>query len=196
VVEAGLAPHRQAALPRRQPLARQTKEIVPLRPLRREVDESALALEQLYLRRYAAFRRAVAAIVGSEEVARDVVQETFARALRNRKSFRGDGSLEGWVWRIAVRTALEMRRNGREVGLEDALARAGLPKPERDPALAEAIRRLPPRRRLIVFLRYFADLSYAAIAEAIGVAEGTVAASLAQARHELETALQQGEREE
>jgi RNA polymerase sigma-70 factor (ECF subfamily) len=167
----------------------QTKEIVPFRPLHREVDESALALEELYLRRYGVFRRAMAAIVGNQELARDVVQEAFARALRNRKSFRGEGSLEGWVWRIAVRTALETRRNGREVELEEALAKGGLPEPERDPALAEAIRHLSPRRRLIVFLRYFADLSYAEIAAATGVAEGTVAASLAQARHELEASL-------
>jgi RNA polymerase sigma factor (sigma-70 family) len=166
---------------------------VPFRPLHWEVDERALALEELYLRRYAAFRRAMAAIVGNQELARDVVQEAFARALRNRKDFRGEGSLEGWVWRIAVRTALELRRNGREVELEEALAKAGLPKPERDPALADAIRHLSPRRRLIVFLHYFADLSYSDIAEATGVAKGTVAAALAQARHELEASLLQEE---
>jgi DNA-directed RNA polymerase specialized sigma24 family protein len=34
---------------------------------------------------------------------------------------------------------------------------------------------------MVVFLRYFADFSYSEIAEALGVAEGTVAASLAQA---------------
>ncbi len=53
--------------------------------------------------------------------------------------------------------------------------------PERDPALARAIRALPPRRRLIVFLRYFADLDYTEIAQATGVSTGTVAATLAQA---------------
>jgi DNA-directed RNA polymerase specialized sigma24 family protein len=47
-----------------------------------------------------------------------------------------------------------------------------LPEPERDPALAEAIRGLPPRRRVMVFLRYFADLSYADIAEACDVRLG------------------------
>ena len=54
-----------------------------------------------------------------------------------------------------------------------------------------ALRRLPARRRQVVFLRYFADLSYAAIAELAGISEGTVAATLAQAhdalRHELES---------
>ena len=47
------------------------------------------------------------------------------------------------------------------------------------------MRALPPRRRLVVFLRYFADLSYAEIAEIAGVSEGTVAATLAQAKEEL-----------
>jgi RNA polymerase sigma factor (sigma-70 family) len=47
------------------------------------------------------------------------------------------------------------------------------------------VRALPPRRRLVVFLRYFADLSYAEIAVIAGVSEGTVAATLAQAHGEL-----------
>jgi len=60
-----------------------------------------------------------------------------------------------------------------------------LPEPERDPRLDAALRALSPRRRLVVFLGYFAGLSYAEIAAAIEIAEGTVAATLAQARDEL-----------
>ena len=59
---------------------------------------------------------------------------------------------------------------------------AALVEPERDLVLAEALRTLPPKRRLIVFLHYFADLSYAQIAQACGVQEGTVGATLTQAR--------------
>jgi RNA polymerase sigma-70 factor (ECF subfamily) len=47
------------------------------------------------------------------------------------------------------------------------------------------VRVLPPRRRLVVFLRYFADLPYAEIAAIAGISEGTVAATLAQAHEEL-----------
>jgi DNA-directed RNA polymerase specialized sigma24 family protein len=49
---------------------------------------------------------------------------------------------------------------------------------------------LPPRRRLIVFLRYFADFSYADIASACDVSEGTVAATLAQAHQALAETLE------
>jgi RNA polymerase sigma-70 factor (ECF subfamily) len=148
-------------------------------------------LEELYRSRYLTFRNGMAAITGSYESARDVVQEAFARALRDRDQYRGDGPLAGWVWRIAVRVALESRRNGHELTLEELVADAPAPPSrERDPALADALRELPPRRRLIVFLRYFADLSYAEIAALCEISEGTVAATLAHAHSDLSKALQ------
>jgi RNA polymerase sigma-70 factor, ECF subfamily len=148
-------------------------------------------LEELYRSRYVSFRNGTAAITGSYESARDVVQEAFARALRDSDQYRGDGPLMGWVWRIAVRVALESRRNGRELTLEELVADAPAPpSPERDPVLADALRELPPRRRLIVFLRYFADLSYAEIAALCEISEGTVAATLARAHSDLSKALQ------
>jgi hypothetical protein len=63
-------------------------------------------LEDLYRRRQEAFQVMLASVTGSVESARDVVQEAFARALQNQNGFRGEGSLEGWVWRIAFRVAI------------------------------------------------------------------------------------------
>jgi RNA polymerase sigma-70 factor (ECF subfamily) len=139
------------------------------------------ALEDVYRRRYVGFRNALATVTGSDDTARDAVQEGFARALRSQDDFRG-GSLEAWVWRIALRAALDGRRRERPL---TGLGEPELLEPECDPELAAAIRSLAPRRRLIVFLRYFADLSYAQIAEACDVSEGTVAATLAQAHEAL-----------
>lgn len=143
----------------------------------------------MYRERYLGFRNALATVTGSQESARDAVQEGFARALRERARFRGDGPLEAWIFRIALRVAVESRRRGREQPLGE-LVDPELIEPERDPTLAAALRTLPPRRRLVVFLRYFAGLSYAEIATACGISEGTVAASLAQARAALAETLQ------
>jgi RNA polymerase sigma-70 factor (ECF subfamily) len=143
------------------------------------------ALEDVYRRRYVGFRNALATVTGSNDTARDAVQEGFARALRSQSEFRG-GSLEAWVWRIALRAALDGRHRDRPL---TGLGEPELLEPERDPELAAAIRALAPRRRLIVFLRYFADLSYAQIAEACEVSEGTVAATLAQAHEALADAI-------
>ena len=143
------------------------------------------AIEELYRSRYASYRGGVAALTGYD-AARDVVQEAFAQALRDRKDFRGDGSLAAWVWRIAFRAALNARRNGgRELTLDEIVEAAPVPRDERDPELAEAVRRLAPRRRLVVYLRYFADLPYAEIASLLDISEGTVAATLSQAHAEL-----------
>jgi RNA polymerase sigma-70 factor (ECF subfamily) len=62
-----------------------------------------------------------------------------------------------------------------------------------DPTLAAAVRELPPQRRMAIFLRYFADLSYAEIGEVLGVAEGTVAATLSQAHQQLRAELSASE---
>ncbi len=147
------------------------------------MDETAVAIERLYRDRYVRFRNGVAPVAGSYEAARDAVQEGFARALRSSGQYSGRGSLEGWVWRIVLRTALEQRRPGHEVPLGEV--EATLLEPERDLTLTAAVRALPPRRRLIVFLRYFADLPYQTIAEALELDVGTVAATLSQARQEL-----------
>lgn len=135
-------------------------------------------LEQLYRDRYVGFRNALAPVAGSHEAAHDAVQEAFAIALRKRRELRRRESLAPWVWQIAFRLALRERRRRRLVELPDDLS---ILDPERDPALAAAIRALPPRRRLVVFLRYFAGFSYAEIAEALEIEAGTVAATLAQA---------------
>ena len=147
------------------------------------MDERARAIEELYRERYVGFRNALATVTGSYESARDAVQEGFARALASRRQFRGDGSLAAWVWRIALRAALEATSE-RDVSVDEVLD-PQLVAPERDPSLTTALAGLPPRRRLIVFLRYFADFSYAEIAAACEVSEGTVAATLAQAHKAL-----------
>ena len=132
-------------------------------------------LEDLYRRRHGAFQVMLASVTGGIENARDVVQEAFAQALRDQKGFRAEGSLEGWVWRIAFRVAIGSK-GSRELAV-DELPEIAFVDESRDPTLALAVRGLPPQRRMAIFLRYFADLSYAEIGEVLGVAEGTVAAA-------------------
>jgi RNA polymerase sigma-70 factor (ECF subfamily) len=144
-------------------------------------------LEQLYRDRYVGFRNALAPICGSREAAHDAVQEAFAVALRERRKVRNEESLAAWVWRIAYRLALRERARLATTELPHDLT---ILDPERDPELDRAIRALPPQRRLVLFLRFFADCSYGEIAEALAISEGTVAATLAQAREALLDELQ------
>ena len=144
-------------------------------------------LEDLYRRRHGAFQVMLASVTGSVESARDVVQEAFARALQYQHGYRGTGSLEGWVWRIAFRVAIDSR-GSRELAVDEVPDVAFVDE-SRDPTLAAAVRELPPQRRMAIFLRYFADLSYAEIGEVLGIAEGTVSPTLSKAHRQLSDAL-------
>jgi RNA polymerase sigma-70 factor (ECF subfamily) len=145
---------------------------------------SAEEIESVYKRRYAGFRLGAGAILNDLDAAHDVVQESFARALVEREKCHSN-SPEAWIWRIIERKAFDERRRRRRVGrLEDTFDSLHIPT-EANPAVAAAVMALAPRRRLVVFLRYFADLGYADIARVCGMSEGTVAATLAQAHSDL-----------
>jgi RNA polymerase sigma-70 factor, ECF subfamily len=144
-------------------------------------------LEDLYRRRHAAFQVMLASVTGSVESARDVVQEAFARALQYQHGYDGQRSLEGWVWRIAFRVAIDS--HGSHELAVDELPEVAFVDEGRDPMLAAAVRELPPQRRMAIFLRYFADLSYAEIGEVLGIAEGTVSPTLFKAHRQLSAAL-------
>jgi RNA polymerase sigma-70 factor (ECF subfamily) len=145
-------------------------------------------IEAVYREGFAEFRRVAAAIAGDQEAALDIVQDAFGTAIRRRKTFRGEGPLEAWIWRVVVNTASDHRRHARPV-----TASADTPRQNGDVedsgALAVAISLLPERQRLALFLRYYADLDYNAIADALGVRPGTVAASLNAAHAALRRAL-------
>ena len=64
-------------------------------------------------------------------------------------------------------------------------------RPEHDADLRAVLAVLPERQRTAVFLRYYADLDYAAIAEALGITTGTVAATLNAAHAALRTRLEE-----
>ena len=109
-------------------------------------------LEELYRSRFDVFGRVAASVTGDSERARDAVQEAFATAVRKRGSFRGEGPLEAWVWRIVLNAARsDVRRSIPAVDYEQAATNG---HPERDAELRAALARLPERQRRIVELRY------------------------------------------
>ena len=148
-----------------------------------EPEEASIAvLAQLYEQRYRRFLRVAEAIVRDAELARDVVQDAFARAIRSRFDYRGDSSIEGWVWRTVVNTALNARRDRppAHLPLEEAAVEPAT-RNGRASDLRALLALLPERQRLVLFLRYYADLDYRRIAEALQIRPGTVGATLNQA---------------
>jgi RNA polymerase sigma factor (sigma-70 family) len=156
--------------------------------MRRGADPTEL--ETLYRERFRAFLLSVTALLGDGEEALDVVQDAFARALRRRSSFRGEGDLEAWVWRIVLNVARDRRRSLGRARPQASIEPASADRHAEDD-LTALLLALPERQRLAVFLRYYADLSYDQIAAALGVRPGTVAASLNAAHARLRRNLEE-----
>jgi RNA polymerase sigma-70 factor (ECF subfamily) len=151
-------------------------------------------IEAVYRRRYGKFLRVAVAILRNEHLAEEVVHEAFVRALRHRRGFEERGSLEAWLWRIVVNEARRRRSIERSAPLSLPLPDPApmSPNGHRESGAVEAIvARLPERQRLVLFLRYYADLDYDAIATTLGVKSGTVAATLHAAHAALRRQLQE-----
>jgi RNA polymerase sigma factor (sigma-70 family) len=153
-----------------------------------------VALELLYRSRFPVFLK-VAASVAGERHAADAVHNGFVRALRYRDGFRQGASLEAWVWRTVINAAHDLRDADRDELLDQLpdAAGNGHALSEGD-AVRAVLRALPPRQRLAVFLRYYADLDYEAIAEILDTSPGTVAATLHKAHAAIRERLQEDTR--
>jgi RNA polymerase sigma factor (sigma-70 family) len=152
-------------------------------------EELVERLEQLYCDKYQRFFRLALAIVGSREAADDAVHDAFVRALRGRRRLRDPDALEAWVWRTVLnvaRTQSSDRRAGPAAGAHVELSELtanGHADEARE--LRAAVAALPERQRQVLFLRHYADLEYEQIAAVVGIARGTVAATLNQAHRAL-----------
>ena len=135
----------------------------------------------------------------------DVVQEVFLAALNHGHRFRGDASLATWLTAIAVNKCRSHQRRLRVLwdqfvrrpmeavdspssmgAAEDALDGA-----ETSARVREAVRRLSPRDREVVVLRYFDDLSAGEIANLTGQSKNAVEVRLHRARARLAVMLRE-----
>jgi RNA polymerase sigma factor (sigma-70 family) len=150
------------------------------------------AIEAVYRTRAADFFRFALAKSGDPERARDAVQEGFARAIRGRATFQGTGPLEAWVARCVLNAALDLNRVFSRIESEpEDVPADSTASDDSGSVIREAVRQLPQRQRDALFLRYYLDFDYRAIAEALDVEVGTISATLHAARNSLTDALQE-----
>jgi len=135
-------------------------------------------IEAAYRRSFDRFLHVATAITGDVESGADCVQDAFSRAIRLRRGYRGSGSVEAWLWRIVVNVARD-RAGGVKEYASDEIVQTAVESAAADTAqVRSALATLPERQRLVLFLRYYADLDYAAIAIALEISSGTVGATL------------------
>lgn len=142
------------------------------------------------------------------EEARDLTQETFLRALRSIKGFRGDSELKTWLYRIAINESRnrfrwwKRRRRDLTVSLDAAIGNTEMTigetlsdvsispedatlRLERETALRSALAAMPKNFREAVVLCDIEGLSYDETALALGTGIGTVKSRISRGREEL-----------
>lgn len=158
------------------------------------------AFEEIVRRTHADTFALARRLVSNDDDALDVVQDTYLRAYRSLKKFRGDAQLTTWLYRITANCAstyLGKRRRHQHEELSDDLTVVDT-RPENDPAAAAdsstlrdrlevAIADLPPRLRAVVVLRDMYDLNHSEIAEELGISESAAKVRLHRARRRLRT---------
>ena len=145
----------------------------------------------------------VAHILGNDADAADVLQNVFVKVFRGIGQFHGHSSLKTWMYRIAVREALNYRRGWfrrhvhEPVSLDEESAEPvtalstkpcgespyeALELAERQKLVKAALAALPPPYRAVLVLREIDEMPYDEIADVLGIAEGTVKSRLMRGR--------------
>jgi RNA polymerase sigma-70 factor (sigma-E family) len=128
------------------------------------------------------------ALTGSEHAAADLVQDALERTLM-RWSKITSVDPEGYVRRAMVNRSISVwRKLGRE-RLTDEPTQQVHEDAQPDRALLDALRRLPPRQRAVIALRYYEDLTEARTAAVLGCSVGTVKSQSSAAMTRLRTHL-------
>jgi RNA polymerase sigma-70 factor (ECF subfamily) len=135
-------------------------------------------------------------VLNDADLAGDAVQETFLGLLRTRRPYRGEGSFQGWLGRIAFRSALNILKAGkkrREHEKKAAREQAGEGAVEETSINPDWLRKqvaaLPHRLRLPLVLKYFHEIPQAEIADILDCSTGTVSGRLKEALSRLRGSL-------
>ena len=156
------------------------------------------AFDELVKATYADVYTLAYRLTGNQEDARDVVQDTYLRAFKGLKRFRGDAQFSTWIYRITSNCASTHMAKGRRQRHDDLDANDSLidERPDFDPEsradaallrgrLEAALERLPSKLRSVVVLRDIYDLPHEEIADQLGITEAAAKVRLHRARRKL-----------
>lgn len=171
---------------------------------RRHLPQSSEAFDKMYRDHIDLVYRYAHRLCGEPESAKDLVQETFLNAYRGLKHFRGEARVSTWLYTIASRACLRMRRKRkgapeRELSLEEFIPTSdgefrlqipidgltpeqALENKELREALDQAINKLPKKYRMALVLRDMEGLSAGETGAIMGLSERAVKSRLHRAR--------------
>ena len=157
---------------------------------------------KVYDANYTLLMQVVMHIVYNQEIAEDLVQESFERFYVKNLSFPTMDDAKYWLLRVSKNLALNnVRRNKREIQLVDKVkkmpgenanyydsSKAVMEEEERK-AVRDAVNALPENLRSVIQLKEYSGLDYKAIGKVLGISETNVKVRVHRARKKLEEIL-------
>jgi RNA polymerase sigma-70 factor (ECF subfamily) len=170
-----------------------------------------IAFRELVRRHQKRVYQLVFSVVKEQELAMDLVQDTFLKVHQNLAGFKGDAAFYTWTYRIAYNLAIDARRRQQrfdhveidETTLTDGDTQSDpyattSPSPQKaalrrelSAEIQRALATLNENHRAILVLREVDGLSYEELAAAMGIPKGTVMSRLYHARQKLQAALRE-----
>jgi len=166
--------------------------------------KAVAAFDRLYREHVDRIYRFAQRMCGQADDAQDLVQDTFLNAYRGLKTFRGDAQISTWLYAIASRACIRMRRKRkgepeRELSLDEFIPTSegefrlqiptdgltpeeALENKELRRALHQAIQKLPKKYRLVLVLRDMEGLTAKEVGSIMGLNERAVKSRLHRAR--------------
>ncbi len=143
------------------------------------------AAGELFRRHWPGAWRTALAVTASAALAEEAAQEAWIRAIAALARFDATRPFAPWLRRIVVNCALDALRHDRSAHRSPVPPPAMASDAVSDEALIAAVLQLPLERRVIVALRFWADLSVPEIAEILELPDGTARSRLARALADL-----------
>ena len=160
--------------------------------MKRVQDGDLSAFGLLYVRHRPAVLFACRRLIKDSHAARDLVQDTFIRALTYRHSFRHEARFKTWLLRISRNVCydyLSLRDRHREILAmvhdERSLLRRTHPADEPVSEIQSALAKLPPDMQEVLYLSRYHGLKYAEIAKLCQCSEGAIKVRVHRAINQL-----------
>jgi RNA polymerase sigma-70 factor, ECF subfamily len=129
---------------------------------------------------------------GNEATAQDITQDVFLKLMTTISQFQNRSQFSTWLYRLVTNACLDRKRtlrrflffsNSPGLELQDGhrTTEDKYVQRELERSVRQVIAGMKPNLRMAILLKYFEDLSYDEIAEALGCSKGTVASRLNRA---------------
>lgn len=157
-------------------------------------DMVGVEFDDLYRREFPKLLRIATALCGRRDLGEELVQDAMVKVLARWSTVREYDKPEAYCRRVLINATIGMRR--RQRWEKRALARDGAERLQALPPEASEfwslVRALPVRQMQVIVLYYADDRAVADIATVLEIAEGTVRATLHQARESLRAQIEDG----